>query len=326
LFCVRSKTKGEVRLDANKIDIFGTRRADVTGLGARGPCVEGSALPKSVESDKLSLNKVGIGRIALLPVDGPASRSHQLEMIPAYAWAILNWTKPKLAQAGGLGLSQATTFCDILRTRAAKGPHKQAFVFLDSQGAIADELTLKSYGFIVIGGLHLGRAALEAKIRDSAAALRGAEREGTHMADDKKGSARRVDKSNRTLRLTFSYEGGTVRLVSSQSIEMKPPPAEPEPIKEGQAGFWYELVDADGRQLYQRVVHNPIRVEDEIYSSEPNAAILRRKIEVPRGTFELLVPNVPGAHSVILFSSPLEPAESGRPAAELARFRLTDNP
>ena len=152
-------------------------------------------------------------------------------------------------------------------------------------------------------------------------------REGTHMADDKKGSSQRVsDKWNRTLRLTFSYEGSTVRLVSSQSIEMTPPPAEPEPIKEGQAGFWYELVDPDGRQLYQRVVHNPIRVEDEIYSSEPNAAILRKKIEVPHGSFELLVPNVPGAHSVILFSSPLEPAESGRPAVELARFRLTDNP
>ena len=28
------------------------------------PCVEGSALPKSVESGKLSLNKVGIGRMS----------------------------------------------------------------------------------------------------------------------------------------------------------------------------------------------------------------------------------------------------------------------
>jgi hypothetical protein len=66
LFCVRSKTKGEVRLDANKIDIFGARRADVIGLDAvhESPCVEGSALPKSVESGKLSLNKVDIGRMS----------------------------------------------------------------------------------------------------------------------------------------------------------------------------------------------------------------------------------------------------------------------
>ena len=147
------------------------------------------------------------------------------------------------------------------------------------------------------------------------------------MADDNEEPAKRAsEKWNRTLRLTFSYEGSTVRLISSQSIEMKPPPAELEPVKKGQTGFWYELVDAHGRQLYQRVVHNPIRVEDEIFSSEPNAPILKQKIEDPRGTFELLIPDVAGAHSVVLFSSPLEPAESGRPAAELARFQLTDKP
>jgi hypothetical protein len=147
------------------------------------------------------------------------------------------------------------------------------------------------------------------------------------MTDDKDGSAKRASSQwNRTLRLTFSYEGSIVRLVSSQSIDMKPPPAEPAPIQKGQSGFWYELTDAHGRQLYQRVVHNPIRWEDEIYSAEPNAPILRQKIADPRGTFELLVPDVPNRHSVVLFSSPLEPAESGRPAAELARFQLTDKP
>jgi hypothetical protein len=40
--------------------LSGARRADVTSLGAREPCIEGSALPKSVESGKLSVNKAGI--------------------------------------------------------------------------------------------------------------------------------------------------------------------------------------------------------------------------------------------------------------------------
>ena len=130
----------------------------------------------------------------------------------------------------------------------------------------------------------------------------------------------------RTLRLTFEYEGSTVRLVSSQSIEMKPPPAELEPIKKDQAGFYYELVDAHGRPLYQHVIHNPIRLEEEVFSPEPNAPILTQKVEDPRGIFELLVPDAPDAHSVVLFSSPLDPAESGRPAGELARFQLKDKP
>jgi hypothetical protein len=46
--------------------LSGARRADVTGFGAREPLVEGVplveelALPKSVESGKLSVNKAGI--------------------------------------------------------------------------------------------------------------------------------------------------------------------------------------------------------------------------------------------------------------------------
>ena len=130
----------------------------------------------------------------------------------------------------------------------------------------------------------------------------------------------------RTLRLTFAYEGSSIRLMSSQSVDMKPPPAELEPIKKGQSGFWYEVVDAHGRQLYQRVVHNPVRFEEEVFSSEPNAPILRQKIDHPHGVFELLVPDLLDARSVILFSSPLDPAESARPAEELARFQLTDKP
>jgi hypothetical protein len=54
---VRSKTKGEVRLNDNKIRIFGARHADDTGLGAPEPRVEGLALPKSVASGNLRLNK-----------------------------------------------------------------------------------------------------------------------------------------------------------------------------------------------------------------------------------------------------------------------------
>ena len=43
------------RLDENKFRIFGARRADATGLGEREARVDELALPKSVESGKLSL-------------------------------------------------------------------------------------------------------------------------------------------------------------------------------------------------------------------------------------------------------------------------------
>jgi hypothetical protein len=49
-----------VRLDDNKIHIFGARRVNVTGLGAREPRAEELALPKSVETGNLGLNKAVI--------------------------------------------------------------------------------------------------------------------------------------------------------------------------------------------------------------------------------------------------------------------------
>ena len=45
-----------MRLDDNKIHIFGARRANVTGLGARKPRAEELALPMSAESGDLGLN------------------------------------------------------------------------------------------------------------------------------------------------------------------------------------------------------------------------------------------------------------------------------
>jgi hypothetical protein len=44
----------------NKIHIFGARRANVPGLGAREPRAEELALPKSVESGNLGFNKAVI--------------------------------------------------------------------------------------------------------------------------------------------------------------------------------------------------------------------------------------------------------------------------
>ncbi len=65
LFCVRSKTKGEERLDDEEIRTSGARRVGVTGFCARVHRVEGLALPKSDESGKLGVNMAGIQRMSL---------------------------------------------------------------------------------------------------------------------------------------------------------------------------------------------------------------------------------------------------------------------
>ena len=134
------------------------------------------------------------------------------------------------------------------------------------------------------------------------------------------------ERPSRTLRLTFTYEGSTVRLVSRRSVEMITPAASPTSIREGQSGFWYELRDRPGRVLYQLALHNPIRVEAEVFPEDQSQPIRRVPIRHPRGTFDLLVPDLDEGDTVILYSSPLDPTKSDAPARELARFQLKQEP
>ena len=146
------------------------------------------------------------------------------------------------------------------------------------------------------------------------------------MPDSKRPFEQQAARSSRTLRLTFAYEGSSVRLISRMSVEMITPPASPIPIHEGQSGFWYELRDRTGRALYQQALHNPIRVEAEVYPEDQSQPIRHVPIRHPRGTFDLLVPDLAEGDTVVLYSSPLEPAKSAAPAREIARFRLKEEP
>jgi hypothetical protein len=131
---------------------------------------------------------------------------------------------------------------------------------------------------------------------------------------------------NKALRLTFEYEGSTVKLVSTQQVDMILPPSHPLETKEEQTGFWFTLSDAQGKPVYRRVVSNPIRYDREVFSNDPrHPSIQRVPVEKPKGTFVMLVPDVAGARTVQLFSHPLahEAAARGVAARELARFTIT---
>ena len=129
---------------------------------------------------------------------------------------------------------------------------------------------------------------------------------------------------NKALRLTFEYEGPTVKLVSAQSVEMILPPSHPLDTQQEQAGFWFTLTDAQGKPVYRRAVNNPISYDREVFSNDPaHPSIQRVPVPKPKGTFVVLVPDVPDARIVQLFSHPLQPAAQGQPARELARFTIT---
>lgn len=125
-----------------------------------------------------------------------------------------------------------------------------------------------------------------------------------------------------TLRLTFSYRGRSVQLTARDRVAMIPPPGESTRIRPDQSGFWIELRDARGRVLYQRVVQSPIRFDVEIFEDETGGTIRREPVTDPGGTFELLVPDLPLAQSLVLMSSPPEPERAAEAAQALARFQL----
>lgn len=126
----------------------------------------------------------------------------------------------------------------------------------------------------------------------------------------------------RTLRLSFSYAGMEVQLTGRQDVDMIPPPPTGLAPKKGQTGFWYELRDAKGKQIYVRAVHNPIEYGHEVFSPDPKESIINIPRKEIRGTFELLVPEVPDGATLHLFSSPLEPERAGEPAREISRIDL----
>ena len=127
----------------------------------------------------------------------------------------------------------------------------------------------------------------------------------------------------RALRLTFAYEGSTVRLVSSQTVDMILPPSHPLEAGKNETGFWFTLADAAGKPVYRRIIHNPMPLDREVFSQGPQQSVHRLEAPKPNGSFVVLVPDVPQARTLMLFSHPLELKSATGPAKELVRFNLS---
>jgi hypothetical protein len=112
--------------------------------------------------------------------------------------------------------------------------------------------------------------------------------------------------NNKALRLTFSYEGNNIRLISQQKIDKLLPPSGPfDNIQQNQTGFWYELSDSSHNILYRQVMNFPIKNDTEVFSKDPKESIIRQKITDIRGTFSILIPDIPQANNFDMFSSPI---------------------
>ncbi|PNK22789.1 hypothetical protein CBR59_29860 [Bacillus thuringiensis] len=129
-------------------------------------------------------------------------------------------------------------------------------------------------------------------------------------------------KYNKSLRLIFSYEDHDLKLISSQKVNIIPPPSDDFLKSNEYSGSWYSLDDINGHSLYRRILHHRSHGEIKIFSNEFENSIHRREEKNNSRIFVFLVPDISEGCSVALFSSPTEKNNmlELQPATELARF------
>jgi hypothetical protein len=134
-------------------------------------------------------------------------------------------------------------------------------------------------------------------------------------------SFRRLERS---LRLSFRFEGAAITLFDRREVEMR---ALPSHGLEGRdsaqfSGCWLELQASDGRVLYRRTVPHPMIRRSELLAEDGSFSI---HLWVPeRGAFSVVVPGLPQAAELVIFASPAERPEVPQPAGELLRVPLRD--
>lgn len=131
-------------------------------------------------------------------------------------------------------------------------------------------------------------------------------------------------KTPRALRLTFTYSGGAIRLVSRRSLQKLAPLSDSLASFAGRSGFWYELRDAGGAAIYRRVRENPLQTAPEAPAEGSEVALRRVQVSRPRARFVLLVPDLAEAHRLALVGS--SGAGGAGPASDLAVFDLRPGP
>jgi hypothetical protein len=131
--------------------------------------------------------------------------------------------------------------------------------------------------------------------------------------------------TKQALRLTFEYDGDDVKLVGTQRLQKVVPPMIGDPPEEGRhSGEWIQIHDADGRQLFTRLLNDPLRTRVEVHDPDTGPYIVTGP--PGQGTFDVLVPDLPGAAAVVLYASPAPEREALRPARRIARFDLRSAP
>jgi hypothetical protein len=139
-----------------------------------------------------------------------------------------------------------------------------------------------------------------------------------------------IPKLTNAVRLTFSYDGDNVKLISQERTEMTVPPSDPLKGDGKYKGFWAELMNGRDKAVYRQVMHNPTRNDAEVFPDTPGQSISREPAPKRKGVFVVVVPDTEKGEEVRLCrSSPQTAGPEGglralasQPATEITRVKL----
>lgn len=100
-------------------------------------------------------------------------------------------------------------------------------------------------------------------------------------------------------RLTYAYDPDGIRLLAQQRVSMLAPPDDSHRTASARGGHWVEVRDESGHGLYRQIITNPFRTTAEVHSPDPEIGS-RHVPASPEGVFQVVVPELPGAHDVVL--------------------------
>jgi hypothetical protein len=121
-----------------------------------------------------------------------------------------------------------------------------------------------------------------------------------------------------SLRLTFAYSDGDIRLARTERVAMIAPAEVTARPTGDQAGYWVEVRDAGGDLLYHRPLHDPTRESIEVFG-EPGEPIYRVDNPKRDGEFDVLVPDLPHAAELSLYGPPPKTKDRYGPSKELLK-------
>lgn len=125
-------------------------------------------------------------------------------------------------------------------------------------------------------------------------------------------------------RLLFRFDGQGVSLVRRERLQKIAPGTTPDAPTPGKnSGAWLDVLDHSGQRLFHRLLSDPLRTRAEHHSPDGRIELHLRTPEPCE--FTVIVPDIPGASDVALYSSPTDHERMLDPAREIGRYSLAES-